>query len=353
MLVRDIGHASDAQQIQTNIVRVDGQRSVYLPILKQGGDTNTIAVVDGIQKAVQGLTDIPKQLVARVVFDQSVFVRTAIENLLHEGGIGLVLTGVMILLFLGSMRATVAVFLSIPLSALAAFLAISAGGGTVNTMVLGGLALAFSRLIDNSVVVLENIFRHLEMGEPPNVAAETGGAEVALPVLAATLTTIVVFLPVVFLYGVSRFLFSALALAVALSLMASYFVAMTIVPLFCARFLRKAHLEEDHVDTRSAFGRFIHRFNHRFEQMLDRYVRSLAFAVARPAATVARHPRRLPPLLLALPRARRLVLPAHRPGPVRRQPQGAVGNAARADRGLREARRGRDPQGRRTGTSWA
>jgi HAE1 family hydrophobic/amphiphilic exporter-1 len=286
VLVRDVGHASDAQQIQTNVVRVDGQRSVYLPILKQGGDTNTLAVVDGIQKAVHDLTDVPKQLVARVVFDQSLFVRRAIENLLHEGGIGLVLTAVMILLFLGSMRATVAVFLSIPLSALAAFLAISAGGGTVNTMVLGGLALAFSRLIDNSVVVLENIFRHLEMGEPPNVAADAGGTEVALPVLAATLTTIVVFLPVIFLYGVSRFLFSALAVAVALSLMASYFVAMTIVPLFCARFLRKAHLEEDHVDTTSTFGRFIHRFNHRFELMLDRYVRSLAFTAARPAATV-------------------------------------------------------------------
>jgi multidrug efflux pump subunit AcrB len=286
VLVRDVGHASDAQQIQTNIVRVDGQRSVYLPILKQGGDTNTLAVVDGIQGAVRGLTDVPRQLVAKVVFDQSLFVRRAIENLLHEGGIGLILTGVMILLFLGSMRATVAVFLSIPLSALAAFLAISAGGGTVNTMVLGGLALAFSRLIDNSVVVLENIFRHLEMGEPPNVAADAGGTEVALPVLAATLTTIVVFLPVIFLYGVSRFLFSALAIAVALSLMASYFVAMTIVPLFCARFLRKAHLEEDHVETQSKFGRFIHRFNHRFEQMLDRYVRSLAFTAARPAATV-------------------------------------------------------------------
>ncbi|HTY43496.1 MAG TPA: efflux RND transporter permease subunit [Thermoanaerobaculia bacterium] len=287
VLVRDVGEARDAQQIQTNIVRVDGQRSVYLPILKQGGDTNTLAVVDGIQKAVHGLTDVPRQLSASVVFDQSLFVRRAIENLLHEGGIGLILTGIMILLFLGSVRATVAVFLSIPLSALAAFLAISGGGGTVNTMVLGGLALAFSRLIDNSVVVLENIFRHLEMGEAPDVASEKGGAEVALPVLAATLTTVVVFLPVIFLYGVSRFLFSALALAVALSLFASYFVAMTVVPLFCSRFLRTAHLEEDHVDTLSAFGRFVHRFNHRFEQLLDRYVRSLAVSLARPAATVA------------------------------------------------------------------
>ena len=287
VLVRDVGHAADAQQIQTNVVRVDGQRSVYLPILKQGGDTNTLAVVDGIQKAVQGLTDIPKQLSARVVFDQSLFVRRAIENLLHEGGIGLFLTGVMILLFLGSVRATVAVFLSIPLSALAAFLAISAGGGTVNTMVLGGLALAFSRLIDNSVVVLENIFRHMELGEAPAEASDKGGAEVALPVLAATLTTIVVFLPVIFLYGVSRFLFTALALAVALSLLASYFVAMTVVPLFCSRFLKTAHLEEDHVDTLSRFGKFIHRFNHRFEQMLDRYVRSLGFVTARPVAAVA------------------------------------------------------------------
>ena len=107
--------------------------------------------------------------------------------MIHEGAIGLVLTGVMILIFLGSMRATVAVFLSIPLSALAAFIALALGGSTINTMILGGLALAFSRLIDNSVVVLENIFRHLEMGEPPEVAAERGGQEVALPVLAATL----------------------------------------------------------------------------------------------------------------------------------------------------------------------
>ena len=211
VLVRDIGQAKDAQQIQTNIVRVDGQRSVYLPILKQGGDTNTIAVVNGIKDALSNLVDIPKQLVTKVVFDQSVFVKMAIENLLHEGAIGLVLTGLMVLLFLGSMRATAAVFLSIPLSALAAFVAISAGGGTVNTMVLGGLALAFSRLIDNSVVVLENIFRHLEMGEPPEVAAEKGGQEVALAVLAATLTTAIVFFPVIFLYGVSRFLFVALA----------------------------------------------------------------------------------------------------------------------------------------------
>ena len=195
VLIGDVGHAVDGSEIQYNVVRVDGQPSVYLPVLKQGGDANTIAVVDGIKQAVAQLFDVPKQLVTKVVFDQSVFVRNAIENLIHEGLIGLVLTGLMILVFLGSMRATVAVFLSIPLSALAAFIALSMGNSTVNAMILGGLALAFSRLIDNSVVVLENIFRHLEMGEPPEVAAERGGREVALPVLAATLATVVVFFP--------------------------------------------------------------------------------------------------------------------------------------------------------------
>src|SRR5437773_9413746 len=155
VLVGDVGKAVDANAIQTNIVRVDGQPYVYLPILKEGAHTHTIAVVHGIKDALQHLFDIPQQLITRVVFDQSLFVKTAISNLLREGSIGLVLTGLMILLFLGSMRATLAVFLSIPLSALAAFLAISAGGGTVNTMVLGGLALAFSRLLDNSVIILE------------------------------------------------------------------------------------------------------------------------------------------------------------------------------------------------------
>src|SRR3954464_3895483 len=239
--IGDIGYAKDAQQIQTNLVRVDGQRSVYVPVLKQGGDTNTIAVVDGIKAAISNLVDVPRELVSQVSFDQSVFVKTAIETLLHEGAIGLFLTSILILIFLGSLRATLAVFFSIPLSALAAFLLLGFGGASVNSMVLGGLALAFSRLIDNSVVVLENIYRHLELGATPAAPAAKGGAEVALPVLSATLTTVVVFFPVTFLYGVSRFLFSALALAVVLSLFASYAVAMTVVPLFCARFLKASH----------------------------------------------------------------------------------------------------------------
>jgi multidrug efflux pump subunit AcrB len=159
--VADVGKAEDAAQIQYNIVRVDGQKSSYIPIMKQGGDTNTIAVVNGIRNQLQHLFEVPRQLVTSVVFDQSVYVKNALETVLHEGAIGLVLTSIMILLFLGSLRATSAVLISIPLSALATFVVLAMVGSTINTMILGGLALAFSRVIDNSVISLENIYRHL------------------------------------------------------------------------------------------------------------------------------------------------------------------------------------------------
>ena len=258
---------------------------MYLPILKQGGNSNTISIVNGIRSSLKDLLDVPKTLVTRVVFDQSVFVKTAIANLGKEGGIGLVLTAFMILIFLGSFRATLAVLLSIPLSALAAFLAINAGGGSINSMVLGGLALAFSRLIDNSVVVLENIFRHLEEGESPEVAAERGGQEVALPVLAATFTTAIVFFPVVFLYGVSRFLFMALAASVVFSLFASYMVAMTVVPLFCAKFI-KGHGSVAHHGSKTFFARFVSGFNHKYDRTLMRYDIAVGKTLMHPAATV-------------------------------------------------------------------
>jgi hydrophobic/amphiphilic exporter-1 (mainly G- bacteria), HAE1 family len=290
VLVGDIGKAEDSGTIQTNIVRIDGQQSVYIPVLKQGGDSNTITIVNGMKVAIKNLVDIPSQLKTAVVFDQSLFVKSAIWNLGNEGGIGLVLTALMILLFLGSIRATFAVLLSIPLSALAAFLCIRVGGGSINTMVLAGLALAFSRLIDNSVVVLENIFRHLEMGEPPAIAAETGGREVQLAVLAATFTTAIVFFPVALLYGVSRYLFTALALTVVFSLFASYIVAMTVVPLYCARFIKPPEGEhEKHApgsgQRRSIFQRIVRGFNDWFQRMLERYVVVVNRSILRPVAT--------------------------------------------------------------------
>ncbi|MGH8220197.1 MAG: efflux RND transporter permease subunit [Steroidobacteraceae bacterium] len=287
VLVADVGHASDASQIQTSIVRVDGQPSVYLPVLKQGG--STIAVVNGIKSAVSHLLDVPKQLVTKVVFDQSVFVKGAIASIVLIGAIGLALTAVLILLFFGSFNATLAVLLSIPLSVLAAFIGLSLGGNTLNTMILGGLALAFPRLISNSVVVLESIYRRLEHGEPPQAAAEQGGQDVALPVLAATLATAVVFFPVVFLYGVSKYLFTALAVAVVLSLAASYVIALTVVPLFCAKLLSArapggAALRTGRARALGAQAQA--RFQRAFDRLVAAYERALDRVLARPIATV-------------------------------------------------------------------
>jgi hydrophobic/amphiphilic exporter-1 (mainly G- bacteria), HAE1 family len=292
--VNDVGKAEDAHGIQTNIVRIDGQKSAYIPIMKQGGDTNTIAVVDGVRQLIKHLYDIPKQMMTSVVFDQSVYVKEAIHTVLHEGFLGLVLTSLMILIFLGSFRATSAVLLSIPLSALAAFVVLALLGGTVNTMILGGMALAFSRVIDNSVISLENIYRHLEMGAVPMIAAEVGGSEVSLAVLAATLVDVVDFFPVVFLYGVAKFLFSALALAFCLSLLASFVVAMTVIPLFCSRYLKaQPHGEvhdnkEYHPSARRAslMDRFNTRFNTMFNRILDYYEVWVRRALERPGLTV-------------------------------------------------------------------
>jgi hydrophobic/amphiphilic exporter-1 (mainly G- bacteria), HAE1 family len=296
--VNDIGKAEDAHQIQYNIVRIDGQRSAYIPIMKQGGDTNTIAVVDGVRQLIKHLYDIPQQMTTSIVFDQSVYVKEAIHTVLHEGFLGLILTSLMILIFLGSFRATSAVLLSIPISALAAFVVLALLGGTVNTMILGGMALAFSRVIDNSVISLENIYRHLEMGAAPMIAAEVGGSEVSLAVLAATLVDVVDFFPVIFLYGVAKFLFSALALAFCLSLLASFVVAMTVIPLFCSRFLKAVphtqhgkkkdeyEIEPTSTIRPSWMERFNARFNRMFNTILDFYEYWVRRALQRPGLTV-------------------------------------------------------------------
>jgi multidrug efflux pump subunit AcrB len=281
VFLSDVGNAVDGSYQQYNIVRVNGQKSVYAPILKQGGDTNTIAVVNGIKQAILTLRDIPPQLHTHVVFDQSVFVKQAISTVLREGGVGLFLTAVMILLFLGSMRATSAVFLSIPLSVMMAFFILHLADKTINAMVLSGLALAFSRLIDDSVVVIENIYRHIELGEDPKVAAVKGANEVALAVLAIMLVAVVVFFPVTLLFGVSKYLFSALALAVVLALAASYFDAVTVVPLFCAHFLKPAHAHG--AETKKSWGaRFHAGFNAKFEKMLNVYEKYVDKTLDRP-----------------------------------------------------------------------
>ncbi len=271
VLVRDVGHAEDAAQIQQNVVRVDGQRSVYVPVLKQD-NANTIEVVDGVRALLPKVTGLPAGMNLQSIFDQSKYIREAIESLEHEAGSAAILASLVVLLFLGNFKSTIAIFLAIPLSILAASFGLFLGGSTINVMTLGGFALAIGRLVDDSVVVLENINRHLAHGKSPKQAAQDGADEVALPVLASTLTTIIVFFPVTFLFGVAKYLFGALALALVLSMLASYFVAMTIVPVYCARFLT---VEEARADEEGTAGGWLHAFIRVYERFAARYERFL------------------------------------------------------------------------------
>ncbi len=235
--LKDVGHAEDASKIQTNIVRIDGKRQVYVPIYRQPG-ANTIQVVDEIRGSLAALEKRIGNVHLRLVADQTTFIRHAIESITEEALIGGGLAALMVLLFLGNPPATVGILLSLPLSLLCAFLGLKAAGQTVNAMTLGGLALAIGVLVDNSIVVLENIIRRLGTGQRPVQAAIEGAAEVSMPVLASTLATMVVFFPVVFLKGVTKTLFSALAKSVIFAMIGSYFCALVVIPLFAATFLR-------------------------------------------------------------------------------------------------------------------
>ncbi|HEY6298622.1 MAG TPA: efflux RND transporter permease subunit [Candidatus Binatus sp.] len=273
VLMGDVGHVEDAAQIQQNIVRINGQRSVYIPVMKQG-NANTIAVVDGVGQAIKKIAGLPSGMDVKAIFGQDSYVRAAVESLEHEAATGAILASLMILIFLGSFRSTVAIFLSIPLSILAGAFGLHMMGSTINVMTLGGFALAIGRLVDDSTVVLENINRHLAEGKAPPEAARDGANEVALAVLASTITTIIVFSPVMFLFGVAKSLFSALSLAVVLSMLASYIVAMTVIPVFCARFLTAESAREAEEGSGrgflAAFIRSYDRFAERYEHLLDR-----------------------------------------------------------------------------------
>jgi multidrug efflux pump subunit AcrB len=214
--IRDVAKVEDSHQIQTNVVHVNGKRQVYIPIYRQPG-ANTIGVVEGIKGAIGEISArLPKGINLDVVLDQSVYVRKAIASLEREGLLGMLLAGLMIMLFLGSFRSTAAILLSIPLSIMAAIMGLFFTDNSLNLMTLGGLALAIGRLVDDFIMVLENAHRHLAMGKTPEVAALDAAEEVRMPILVATITTVVVFAPVVFLSGIGKFLFTPLALSVTL-----------------------------------------------------------------------------------------------------------------------------------------
>jgi multidrug efflux pump subunit AcrB len=232
-----VGEARDSNKIQTNIVRIDGKRQVYVPVYRQPG-ANSLQVVDEIRDSLKKVGKGISGVSLKVVADQSEFIRHAIHSIAEEALIGGGLAALLVLLILGNPTATGGVALSLPMSLLFAFIGLKLSGQTLNSMTLGGLALSIGVLVDNSIVVLENIIRKLSSGMSPIEAARTGGAEVAMPVLASTLATMVVFFPVVFLQGTVKILFSALAKSVMFAMIGSYFSAILVIPLFAGKYLR-------------------------------------------------------------------------------------------------------------------
>ncbi|MFT7154687.1 MAG: multidrug efflux pump subunit AcrB, partial [Alteromonas macleodii] len=256
--VKDIGEAVDASVIQTNIARVDGKEQVYLPIFKRPG-ANTIAAVESVRKSLPLLKDrMPDDVNLNVVFDQSVYVRNSISGLAYAGFGGLLLVIIVLVLFLGNFRSALAVAISLPLSVLFAFIGLYATGQAINSITLGGIAMVLGLLVDNSIVVLENVDRHLKMGKEASKAAMDAALEVATPVLASTLVIMVVFIPTMFLTGMAKYLFSPLAITVGFAMIGSYIFSLTLIPLTAAYFFRnKLPNSENKPEKLTAFQRFI------------------------------------------------------------------------------------------------
>ncbi len=240
ILVRDIGTAADSAAIQTSIVRVNGREATYIPITRQEG-ANTLEVTDGIRAKLSKLTEIPAGTTVKFLYDQSLYIRQAIANLQKEGLLGAGLAGLMIFLFLRSIKAALVVALAIPLSLTAALVALYLTGQSVNIMTLGGLALVIGTLLDNNIVVQENLHRHLEMGKDGRSAAEDSAVELTLPILVATICILIVYLPIMFFSGIIKYLFVPLAMTVAFAMLADYAVSMTVTPVVLSRLYHSGH----------------------------------------------------------------------------------------------------------------
>lgn len=246
VLVGDVADVRDSSQIQTNVVRINGRRQVYIPIYRQPG-ANTISIVQSIrqnleriQQRLREMNPTARDLSIEVVLDQSVYVRNSLRALQLEGILGAGFAAVVVALFLRRLRPTILILTSLPLAALAAFAGLYFAGATLNAMTIGGLALVVGILIDQSIVVVESVVRHVEGGSDPFEAARLGASEVAAPVVSATATFCIVFFPVMFLSGMASYLFSPVALAATLGMVASLLFSLTLVPAFCARILKGA-----------------------------------------------------------------------------------------------------------------
>ena len=281
LYVRDVAHVRDGFPPQTNIVRVDGQRSALMSILKTGS-SSTLDIIAGIRAKLPEIKSrVPSQLRIAFLTDQSIFVRSAINGVVREAIIAACLTAIMILIFLGSWRSTIIIAVSIPLSILSSLILLSALGETINIMTLGGLALAVGILVDDATVEIENINRNLEAGKEIEQAILDGAAQIAIPALVSTLAICIVFVPMFFLGGVSRYLFVPLAEAVVFAMLASYLLSRTVVPTM-AKYLLKEHDDAEAARNRTSRNPFIvfqRGFERGFEGFRLGYLRLLTFCV--------------------------------------------------------------------------
>ncbi|NRO98888.1 AcrB/AcrD/AcrF family protein [Paraburkholderia sp. NMBU_R16] len=281
--LREVAHVRDGFSPQTNVVRENGRRGVLISILKTG-NASTLSIVNALHALLpQARAALPRDLSVTALFDQSVFVKVAIQGVVREALIAAALTAAMILLFLGNWRSTCIIAISIPLSVLASLIALHALGQTINIMTLGGLALAVGILVDDATVTIENIERHLHMGTDLHDAILEGAGEIAVPALVSTLCICIVFVPMFFLTGVARYLFVPLAEAVVFAMLASYVLSRTLVPTLAMLLMGHSH-QPKRGGFRNArpnlFRRLYHRFDSGFETMRSAYIKMLSSLLA-------------------------------------------------------------------------
>ena len=278
--VRDVAHVHDGFEVQPSIARADGKRAVLLQILKNG-HSSTLDIIKAVKAKVPEMqAAAPPGLKIDLLADQSLFVEAALDGVVHEGLIAAALTAAFILLFLGSWRSTLIVAISIPLSVLASLSLLSAMGHTLNVMTLGGLALAIGILVDEATITIENIHRHLELGSRLRDAILEGSREIALPALVSALAISIVFVPVIFLVGPARFLFTPMALAVVFAILSSYALSRTLVPVLVKFILRnETHHRAAANHGPNWFNRFQAKFARGFEALRARYVNVLRWAL--------------------------------------------------------------------------
>ncbi len=281
--IKDVAHVRDGFQVQTNIVRQDGKRGALLTVLKNGS-TSTLAIVGNVKKRLPLiLAGLPKALKIKPLFDQSIFVRAAVDDVVREATIAAGLTGLMILLFLGSVRSTLIVCISIPLSILSSIMILNFLGNTINVMTLGGLALAVGILVDDATVEIENTNRNIAMKKPIVKAILDGASQIATPTFIATLSICIVFVPVLMLAGAAKFLFTPLAMAVVFAMLTSYFLTRTLVPTLMHYLMKpevpRIERPEDApaLETDGRIWKIHKAFNSRFERLRDRYREALGW----------------------------------------------------------------------------